>query len=124
MKSFFWTGLCLVLAFTASASAQITASGFNHLTASVSSNGSWSVTAPGPAWQWSGATGAPVSSGRTDTGTDNLGGFQELVFNYAIGASSRSASIRVYSARPLVLFSITYNNTAANVSPFPVFNTY
>ncbi len=61
---------------------------------------------------------------RSDTGADTLGGFQELAFTYAIGASSRSGSIRVYSARPLVLFSVTYNNASPNASPFPVVSTY
>jgi hypothetical protein len=124
MKLFFWVGLCLTLAFSANADAQLTVSGFNNLSASLSSGGSYSVTSANPHWTWSGSIGAAFSNSRTASGADNLGTYQELTFGYSIGKSARTASIRVYSARPLVLFAVTYNNGSANASPFPAFSSY
>lgn len=114
----------LVCGFACSVSAQITAAGFNGVTSSVSNNGSWSVSVPATGWRFSGALGASALAPHVNNASDSVGSYEEVVFSYSAGSSSRSASIRVYSARPLVLFSVTYNNDAANTAPFPVISSY
>jgi hypothetical protein len=114
----------LVLAFAAPGAGQITATGFQGVSASVSSNGAWSVSIPATGWRFAGALGANAVSAHVNSGSDNAGAYQEAAFNYSISSSSRSASIRVYSARPLVVFLATYNNASANASPFPAVTSY
>lgn len=110
------------LVLCASADAQLTINGFNGLTASLSANGAYSVFVPNPGWQFAGSLGASASNSRTASGTDNLGAWEELAFDYAAGSSSRSGSIRAYTGRPVVLFNVTYNNASPNAAPFPSLN--
>src|SRR5437660_1630575 len=114
----------LGLVFAGALSAQMTIAGYNGLTVSASSNGIWSMSIPNPAWQFRGATGATVYNLRIDSGADNLGIYQEIAFDYSISSSGRSASIRAYSGRPAVVFSVTWNNTSSNTSPFPLFTSW
>ncbi len=116
-------GALLVLSANPAAS-QITARGFNNVTVSVFGNGSWTVSVPSPAWQFSGSLGASAVAAHVNTAADNLGAYEEVAFTYSAGSSSRSASVRAYSNRALVLFTVTYNNASANTSPFPAFSSY
>ncbi len=116
-------GLSAALALSLPASAQLTIAGFNGLTASLSSSGAFSIAIPKPGWQFSGSVGSPPFNSRIATGTDNLGLYQELAFDYSADAGSRSASIRSYATRPVVLFAATYRSESANVAPFPVFTS-
>src|SRR5579859_2887365 len=90
--------------------AQITAVGANGATAMVYPNGTWSVTVPGPGWTFSGSLGSAALAAHNINGRDALGSYQEVAFNYSAGASSRTASIRMYTTRPAAVFSVTYNN--------------
>ena len=71
-----------------------------------------------------GNVGTSASDARIGTGTDNLGAYQELAFDYIAGTATRSASIRAYGNRPLVMFALIYTTGSANTSQFPVFSTY
>lgn len=124
MKFYGSAGLTFAFALAGFANAQLAVNGFNGLTASISNNGAFAVSIPNPWWTWGGTVGTAVSNARIDTGTDNLGGYQELTFDYAVGVSSRSGSIRAYGTRPLVMFAVTYLNGSANTAPFPVFSSY
>ncbi|HWF11932.1 MAG TPA: hypothetical protein VG297_25865 [Bryobacteraceae bacterium] len=124
MKLQVLAALTSVLAFGGAASAQLTISGLNNLTASFTPAGAFSVTFPGVAWQVGGTLGARPSNSIIATGADNIGAYQEIAFDYASGASSRSGSIRAYTNRPLVMFAITYLSGGTNAAPFPVFSTY
>ncbi|MES1261570.1 MAG: hypothetical protein ABUS49_07540, partial [Acidobacteriota bacterium] len=107
-----------------SASAQLTITGYGGATAFVSPNGAWNVSVPGPYWNFSGNIGAPAIAARFASGTDGMGAYQEIAFDYRIGGGSRTASIRVYEGRPAVLFSVTWNDAAANATPFPAIFAY
>lgn len=124
MKWFGPAGLSLVVAFAGTSSAQLTISGLNGLTASLSTNGSYSLNLPVAGWQVGGFLPGHPSSSTIVTGSDNLGDYQEISFNYSTGASNRYASIRAYTGRPMVLFAITYLNGSANTAPFPAFSSY
>src|SRR5260370_463806 len=93
----------LLLALAAPVFGQLTVTGYNGVSATISSSGAWTVSVAHPAWKFSGSTGAPVYASRIDSGTDDLGAFQELAFDYTISSKSRSGSIRVYPGRPVVL---------------------
>jgi hypothetical protein len=113
----------LVCAFSLPVNGQLTINGFSGLTTTLSPAGVFLVNIPGPRWQFLGTLGNQPFNSRIGTGTDNLGPYQELAFDYSIGKSNRSGSIRTYAGRPLVLFAVTYNNASANSSPFPLFNS-
>jgi hypothetical protein len=116
--------LGLLLALSGTVSAQLTISGFNNLSASFSASGAYSVTLPVTGWQIGGNLPSRPSNARIATGTDNIGAWQEIAFDYATGSSNRSASIRTYTARPLVMFAVTYLNVSGNTTPFPSLSTY
>jgi hypothetical protein len=119
MQSYRFAGLWLFLGLSGLANAQLTIHGFNGLTAALSTNGTYVVSA-GNSLQLSGTAATRISNSRIASGADNLGEYQELVFDYAAGTASREASIRAYGKRPLVLFALTYLNSSANTAPFPV----
>jgi hypothetical protein len=118
------TELLVFLAASSLGHAQLTISGYNGLTASLSTTGSFQISIPNPGWQFGGNAGAAAYDSQIASGTDNLGAWQELAFDYTIGSSSRSASIRAYANRPIVMFAVTYNNASPNATSFPVFSAY
>jgi hypothetical protein len=106
------------------AQAQLTAFGFDGSYALLNANGTWSVNVPGPHWTFSGTVGAAAVAPHIESGQDALGSYQAIVFNYTIADSSRTASIRMYQAKPVATFPITWNNESANTAPFPVISGY
>ncbi len=113
-----------LLSFACAASAQISANGYNSASVSITNAGAWSVSIPGMGWRFAGSLGATALAPHINTGTDDLGAWQEVAFSYSIGTSSRSGSLRVYAARPIITFNSTYNNFSANTAPFPTITTW
>jgi hypothetical protein len=74
-------------------------------------------------WKFGGGLGRPVTAIVVRQGSDGVGAYQEIVADYAQGGA-RQASIRVYSGKPVVLFSIKYFCAANNTSPFPTLASY
>ena len=103
---------------------QLTVAGHNQVSATLATDGTWSIFIPGSNWKFGGNVGATVSAATINTGVDNLGAYRELAFFYSLSTSSRNASIRVYSDSPVILFSVTYDTVSPNVSPFPAIATY
>jgi hypothetical protein len=111
-------------AHAVTARAAVTGSG---ITATVSSNGTYTIQTSQPAaWTFTGSVGHPVTSQSTTSGSDAIGAYQEVDFNYT-DTVSRSASIRVYQDSPNVLFTSTTHSSVANSSSagpqFPSFST-
>lgn len=97
------------------------------ITATVNSNGSYTISTTQPAsWTFNGTIGHTVTSQSNTSGSDVIGAYQEVDFNYT-DSVSRSGSIRVYQNTPVVLFSSTTHASAANSSsagtPFPSIST-
>jgi hypothetical protein len=115
--------LFTLTALTGTAWGQITASGYNGVTASFSASGAWSVSVPAQRWLFAGSLGASAAS-HMDSGNDNLGSYQEIAFSYSISGNARAASIRLYAARPVVMFFAIYNTASANQAPFPTISSY
>jgi hypothetical protein len=114
----------IMAAFGVSAFGQLTVSGYNQISATFSTAGTWSILVPGPDWQFGGSVGSKVSAATINTGTDKLGAYQELAFVYSVPPGFRSASIRLYANSPIVLFSQTCTSACPNSSPFPAITTY
>jgi hypothetical protein len=95
------------------------------LTALVSPNGTYTLTAQAPAWTFGGKIGHPLTNITTTTGSDNIDSYQETDFNYIdkTGAS-RGGGIRTYDDQPSVMFIDSYLAAASNNSPFPHLTTY
>jgi hypothetical protein len=104
--------------------AQVTALGFEGTTASLYSNGVWTITVPGPQWTFTGNLGSDAIAPHLNTGEDALGSYEEIAFTYSAGPSFRTASIRMYQSRATTAFSVTFENDSTNVSPFPVISSY
>ena len=113
-----------VFALSRPVQAQLTITGYDAASVSVSPNGAWSLTIPGPQWTFSGGLGANAVAAHIVNGDDAAGSFAEIDFSYNINVSSRTASIRLYNNRPTVLFSVTWNNASSNTAPFPVISKY
>ncbi|MEU0533248.1 hypothetical protein [Amycolatopsis tolypomycina] len=93
------------------------------ITATVNADGSYRITTQQPAaWTFTGTVGRAVTGQSTNTGTDAIGQYQEIVFTYT-DSVRRSGSIRVYQNSPVVLFGSTnlasVANTAASGATFP-----
>jgi hypothetical protein len=77
------------------------------------------VTASRPGWIFAGSVGA-LDNIIVDSGTDSIGSWQEITFNYGF----RTSAIRLYDARTIVLFSTQYGEASANTDAFPHFTSY
>lgn len=93
------------------------------ITISVNRSGVYSVLTRNPTWTFSGTVGHQLSHIFTSSGSDKLGKYQEILFNYQ-GNVGRLDSIRTYAARSVVLFSTTYLQASSNTDAFPTFTTY
>jgi hypothetical protein len=83
---------------------------------SVDPSGRYEVRFTSPAWTFVGDVGRPLKDVRSNDGSDGVGVFHEVDFDYA----ARSSGIRVYRDTPVVLFSTTYLSAGPNSEPFPV----
>ena len=111
------TGACLCV------SAASSIQNPNGVAVSVGANGSFDITARVPAWRFGGEIGAVVANVTTGAGSDALGGYQEISFDFNVGGA-RHASIRSYSGRPAVAFTLVYPNGADAPTAFPVLSRY
>src|SRR6266542_404886 len=93
------------------------------LSLSVSPSGQYAVKSQDPPFSFGGDVGTPLSDLVSGTGIDQVGSYQEISFRYA-SLGARAASIRLYSEKPIVLFSVTYLEAAPNQARFPALTDY
>jgi len=93
------------------------------LTLTVNADGRYAVQSQTPPFRFGGDLRTSVSDLATTAGMDNLGSFQEISFHYA-SSGMRAASVRIYSEKPIVLFSVTYLEAAPNAARFPDLTDY
>src|SRR5581483_3666519 len=91
------------------------------LRVSLSLNGAYELTASPFGWTFGGSLGRPVRNLNIRYGGDVTGTWQEITFDYD---PARSAAIRLYDRKALVLFTIQYNADAPNDDSFPRFTSY
>lgn len=106
---------------------------YSNITVTVDSDGAYSVATQGLQWVFAGDIGRPVTNITVNSGTDNIGEYEEIDFNYAMDfpttgselpATSGQAAIRAYDEKPIVLFIVQYLDAASNTAPFPQLTTY
>jgi hypothetical protein len=92
----------------------------------VTPDGAYTIVAKTPAWTFGGNIGQALTSISITTGSDRIGSYQEIEFNYRDkNASSRSGGIRTYNGQPIVLFLDRYlSPSSPNNAPFPHLQTY
>ncbi|MEO6888104.1 MAG: carbohydrate-binding protein [Ktedonobacteraceae bacterium] len=93
------------------------------ITVTVNTSGAYTISVQNPAWTFGGTIGHTLSNVAANSGTDSLGSYKEITFQYQ-GNVARSNGIRTYSSRSVVLFSTTYLAAASNSEPFPTLTTY
>jgi len=84
----------------------------------VGSNGIYQVNFTSPRWVFLGNLAQTLTNRAINTGTDNIGYYSEIKFNYA-SAVSHSASIRLYNSSPMVTFNDATLAAGANDLAFP-----
>jgi hypothetical protein len=84
----------------------------------VGSNGLYLVSFVSPAWTFTGNLAQILANRTVNTGTDNIGAYSEVAFNYT-SAVPHTAGIRLYDNSPVVLFSDTTLGAGANDRAFP-----
>jgi hypothetical protein len=93
------------------------------LKVSVSSSGAYDITVPSPAWQFSGNVGSPLTNLSATSGSDAVGAYGEISFDFTSDAP-RHAAIRSYSGTDAIVFTTTTPNGAPNSFAFPSFTRY
>ncbi len=88
----------------------------------IGSNGIYQVSFTSPAWVFMG-TVSNLANRATDSGTDAIGSYSEITFNYA-NAVGHAAGIRIYHNSPIVTFNDTTLAAGANDLAFPHWTAY
>jgi hypothetical protein len=90
------------------------------LTVSVAPSGSYSVQIANPAWHFGGDIGHPLSNLAAADGTDAVGSYSQISFDFQTDAP-RHAAIRAYWKPAAVLFTLTAPSGGPNTCSFPDF---
>ncbi|HEV2318139.1 MAG TPA: hypothetical protein VGV18_00200 [Verrucomicrobiae bacterium] len=86
------------------------------------SNGHYSVEEKNPGWTFEGALGQPLTDLKAISGSDALGAYRGISFQWANGVVPMSGSIRLYRKLPIVIFSETcQKDTEMAPACFPSF---
>lgn len=92
--------------------------------AQVDADGHYRVIFTNPAWTFSGALGVAATNVRHGAGTDAVGAYLAITFDFDDG-TARTGDIRVYDARAAaVLTETTLAATTNDRAPFPTFTTF
>jgi hypothetical protein len=96
-----------------------------YLTITINSKGVYTIIAKSPAWTFGGKIGHTLSNIAINSGSDGIGSYQEIDFNYIdSNGASRGGGMRAYNSNPIVLFVDRYLSTTPNTTPFPKLSTY
>ncbi len=85
--------------------------------------GHYTVTATDLGWSFSGNIGHPLANLGVTSGTDNVGAYTEIAFDFRSDAS-RHAAIRSYIDRSALLFKASNAAQAPNTFAFPDWSVY
>ncbi len=116
--------VCLFLGFTTVYSAPLRLPASSGITVSVDPNGAFEIDSAQPAFHFGGSVGAPLGSIVSASGSDGIGNYQKVSFQYTSNGVPTAASIRAYHSRPVVIFSTTLLSNAPNGPLFPTISSY
>lgn len=74
------------------------------ITVTVDPSGRYAIAVQDPAWTFGGEIGSPLTDLEVNQGMDNIGEFQEIAFNYTVGASPQQGT-RAAAARQGAVFA-------------------
>lgn len=89
----------------------------------VGANGIYQINFTSPTWVFLGNLAQALTNRTINSGTDNIGGYSEITFNYS-SAVPHAAGIRLYNNSPVVTFNDTTLATGANDLAFPHLTNY
>lgn len=96
-----------------------------YITVSVAPSGAYTIASQTPGWTFGGNIGQALTNITTIAGSDNIGNYQEIDFNYTDNTgASRGGGIRTYNSKPIVMFIDNYLSATSNSSPFPHLTSY
>lgn len=82
--------------------------------------GDYQISLNDPAWTVGGRIGQPLDDVASGDGKDSIGQFREIKFRWK-EEGQRRGSIRLYRSRPLVLFTVTFDDAVEGCpGPFPI----
>jgi len=93
------------------------------VTLTLDSGGDYSVASVNPPFHFAGTLYALAGKIAVGSGTDNLGRYQEIAFEYEL-SGPRTGSMRTYAGKAVVLFSSKFLKSSANAWPFPTFKSF
>jgi hypothetical protein len=92
------------------------------LSITLNPDGNYAVQSALPAWTFGGGIGRPVKKAAPGSGSDSLGQYQRVSFEWMDGLSPMGGEIRLYNDQPLVLFSESCRTAVKSPpAPFPDF---
>ncbi|MDP9001295.1 MAG: hypothetical protein M3O46_14430 [Myxococcota bacterium] len=92
-------------------------------TASIDATGKYTIVFQKPAWTFGGSLGVAPTQVMNATGSDGVGAYHEVTFNYS-DTSAKTGAIRTYDTTPVVLFTVNYVAAGSNGADFPALSTY
>jgi hypothetical protein len=96
-----------------------------YITVFVDPGEAYTIASQTPGWTFGGNIGQTLTNITATSGSDNIGNYQEIDFNYTDNTgASRGAGIRTYNSKPIVMFIDTYLSATSNSSPFPHLTSY
>lgn len=111
------TFLCLPAAGT------VVSGGLGSVTVTVDPSGSYDIAVADLSWHFHGDIGYPLSNIQVASGSDVLGPYSEIGFDFR-SDSARHAAVRSYWDHPEVLFTTSNPAAAPNTFAFPNFSQY
>ena len=88
-------------------------------TLTVSPEGKYLITIQNSSWVFGGNVPGPLQQLRQDSGTDGIGKYDEISFQFRDGIAVKQGGIRVYQQKPAILFTLTYLARGENSRTFP-----
>lgn len=124
-----WSVPILLLALLWSGEPHATARAASSITIAVAdvrvtvrADGAFTIALRSPRWAFAGTLGGPLAALRAHAGSDRLGRFSEID-GISRGPYPAREAVRLYNARPTVLFTRSYL-TAGPAASFPVLTGY
>jgi hypothetical protein len=94
------------------------------ITVAVNADGSYSLQAARFGWTFGGSVGTAAANIVSSLGSDGIGPYQKVAFQYSANGSPRIASMRSYLGRSMVVFSTSLLAAGGNTAVFPRIDSY
>ncbi len=113
----------LVLCVWAGADATTISESATGMQASLYPDGTYVINVQDPAWTFGGGLSRPPQQVHQGTGTDGVGAYDEITFQFVDGAPMQGG-LRLYQQRSVVLFTLTLLAASGNSRIFPTLSSY